>query len=382
MDILKLLAEGDCYYLPQSVKDYKRIGKKQETTVKLFEASKEEIKVPFGDFVFNEEFLNMSLRYMIKGKVNLNQKEAKEVGLELTSVDGISIFRNHTLVKDGNLNIKSFEVLTNVDTGKEIINLVPSKYLPKIKMELDGKMRITFDFTGLPIINKQYVKGDFVSLDNIFNTTMSILSNEVKQKVLKYYIKKIKEQAIISKGLFAELDLTEDQIKVFKNHGITEDRTFNDPFLKPVEKDTDKLDFYMARTFSIDIKGKKSIPSVNDVLKKMEAQNQEGGKKKKEMQGLTLQMANYITDLMAKIVEKKMTLSGVSAKLEEYLNGELKSVKKELQKLRMILAVIKMGKILSNTWFDGLNLTDTGDYTFSKDSETMIIKLDRKKVYF
>ncbi len=100
------------------------------------------------------------------------------------------------------------------------------------------------------------------------------------------------------------------------------------------------------------------------------------------MQGLPLQMANYITDLMAKIVEKKMTLNNVSAKLEEYLNGELKSVKKELQRLRMILAVIKMGKILSNTWFDGLNLTDTGDYTFSKDSETMIIKLDRKKVYF
>jgi transcription termination factor NusB len=187
---------------------------------------------------------------------------------------------------------------------------------------------------------------------------------------------------VISKGFFAELNLTEDQIKVFKNHGITEDRTFNDPFLKPTEKDTDKLDFYMARTFSIDIKGKKSIPSVNDVLKKMEAQNQEGGKKKKEMQGLPLQMANYITDLMAKIVEKKMTLNNVSAKLEEYLNGELKSVKKELQRLRMILAVIKMGKILSNTWFDGLNLTDTGDYTFSKDSETMIIKLDRKKVYF
>jgi hypothetical protein len=138
----------------------------------------------------------------------------------------------------------------------------------------------------------------------------------------------------------------------------------------------------MARTFSIDIKGKKTIPSVNDVLKKMEAKKQEDGKKKKEMQGLALQMANYITDLMAKITEKKMTLSNVSVQLEEYLSGELKSVKKELQKLRMILAVIKMGKILSNTWFDGLNLTDTGDYTFSKDNETMIIKLDRKKVYF
>jgi hypothetical protein len=67
---------------------------------------------------------------------------------------------------------------------------------------------------------------------------------------------------------------------------------------------------------------------------------------------------------------------------EEYLSNELKSVKKELQKLRMILAIIKMGKILSNTWFDGLNLTDTGEYTFTKNNDTMIIRLDRKKVYF
>ncbi len=156
----------------------------------------------------------------------------------------------------------------------------------------------------------------------------------------------------------------------------------------------------MARTFSIDIKGKKTIASVKDILKKIDIEpaseifniaikdKVKGNDKIEKMKGLAHQMAVYISTLVYTLTTQalclKMNESSISVATywEEYLNNELKSVKKELQKLRMILAVIKMGKILSNTWFDGLNLTDTGEYTFTKNNDTMVIKLDRKKVYF
>lgn len=394
MDILKVLAEGDCYYLPGSVKDYKRIGKKHDSAVKLFEYSKEETRVPFGNFVFNEKFLNMSQKIFFKGKVHLNPKQAEDVGLSFTEVDGISRFKTHTIVKDGNLNIKKFDTFVDMETMKKLNEIscgkgdrklsfiTDTQYPPLIGDNFKGECRVSFDFIKLPIINKEYVKGKCAILDSIFDTTMEMLTLECKQKVLNYYIKKIKGDVTVARGIFEGMN--EAQIALLKSHGITEERTFNDPFAEVAEKDQSKLDFYMARTFEVDIKGKKTIPSVSDVLKRVEAYKNaasEKEKEKKKLKGLTLIMADYIEYFK---FEHHMAVGDkrVLAEVERCASVVLKGIRKDLQKLRMMLAIVKMGKVLSNSWFDNLNLSDNGNYEFKKNGELMIIKLGREKVYF
>src|SRR5699024_10559026 len=81
MDLLELLAKGDNFYLPLDSKDYNRIGLKTTDEFNLFEKT-EDVPSAFSNLVFNSKHMNISIRYMIKGKVKLNPIEAKKNDLE------------------------------------------------------------------------------------------------------------------------------------------------------------------------------------------------------------------------------------------------------------------------------------------------------------
>jgi len=111
MDVLTFLQTGDSFYIPfsKNIDGYKRIGRKASEEINYFTKSEKEVRVPFNDFVHNKEHMNLSIRICMDGHVTLNPKRAKATGLPAT-IDSC-IYRNHTIIKDGNLNIKKIEVL-------------------------------------------------------------------------------------------------------------------------------------------------------------------------------------------------------------------------------------------------------------------------------
>ena len=196
---------------------------------------------------------------------------------------------------------------------------------------------------------------------------------EVEKKVLNYYIKKVKgESRVASKrGLFA--DHTVDQIEVLKQHGITEGGTYQSPFER--EKKIDETtDFYEAKAMAFDIKGKKSIPSIEDTLKKI----QEGS----PLKGQFNEVAECIKELTDYVNSKSLNLDVSNTALLSLLLEKLSQNKKELWKERIRLATIKIAKAYTNSWFLGLEIDAKSNYVYKKGETVLLLKTAREKVYF
>ena len=159
MDVLNFLQEsGKSFYIPFSdnVAKYTRIGKETSESVNYFTWTKDEIKVPFYDFVYNKKQANLSIRMSIPGVVRFNPKQAKALNMPLT-MDSI-IYRNHSIIKDGCLNIKQIEVLI-ADEDYSYIDSFDIFSKEFGFEEINGKMfyRRILDLSLIPIINRSYI---------------------------------------------------------------------------------------------------------------------------------------------------------------------------------------------------------------------------------
>jgi len=374
MDLLKILATGDNYFTPMNTDEYKRIGMKVNDNFDLFKKDKNQlILAPINELVFNAKHLNISLRYMINGHVDINPIEAKRVGLP-KQIDS-HIYRMQTLIKDGNLNMDKIRVRIDKSTynflavlankGKivmsELLGSLDVVYRNEKNMDFDY-MDVTINLTNLPIINRLYSEES--TPENILATVKENNNLKARQKVFKYYISELKSKSYNMKKTGEFSTYSAEQIKVLETHGINSKLDYTGIDLETAEKNED--DYYMSRLLEFALKGWSALPKVDEVI---------SGKKKNAPAEA---MKNAINLVESIIISSSMK---DKEKLED-LNSMLDATKKNILLNTINMNTQKMAKVLTGGWWEGLTVNKKQDYEFTESADTLIIKNDMTKVFF
>lgn len=378
-DVLNMLAKENAFYLPyhKEADEYERIGKKTVDNFNLFEKSKDPVLAPFSEFVFNKERVNLSIRMCIEGTVKLNPIEARNVGLP-EKIDSF-VWKNHTFIKNGILNIKRCVVLlpetlyTEIQSKKKICEVISGdeELITKVSKE-QGKQYVLVKmfFTRLPILNASY--NEDISAEKIFKMCSKMLSLECKQKYLNHYWKEFESSATASQmkiGVFE--GKSADQIRVLENHGIDKTGAY-----KGVDNQTPKkedCDYYETREFEFVFKGISSLPSVKEVSEKVAS---------KKMTISVSKMNEAHMEIIQKARKDGIDLGSATVQTRDWLIQERMNVKSELFSIRANLCAIKMAKLLNGDSFEGFELDNKKNLCYTKGDETLYLKTAKVKEYY
>lgn len=372
MDLLTILQQYNCFYVPfsKNVDAYTRISRKSEDNFNLFTQSNEEVLAPISDFVYNKEHINLSIRMFIKGKVKLNKKIADSVKLPTEIESGI--YRNHTIIKDGTLNIKKIEVILPIGLIEDKLENFGS-IIQMIKSDEAIGDRVVLHLSHLPIINRYYINKS-LTIDEVFNTTKCINYLEAKNKVVKFLLEQtIDEGSAVLKKQDGFSKYNTKQIEVLQQHGINKDMSYGG--VDKVTPKTSESDSYETRTMEFYIAGFTSLPKVSDVLTMIE--------KKQEITKKGMILLKEAYDDVANEIKNvyKVDMSKKNVALRNALQNAHINTKKELNASRANLNVLKMAKILTGDFFPDLQDDGKGQYVYTKDDVTMVVKMQRVREY-
>ena len=344
MDLLEILCKDNknCY-IPDS-KTYNRIGRKVTDGYNLFESKDEEILSSFANnIVLSSKDLNISVRFKINGSVKLNPRAAKKVGLE--NEYECVMYRVHTLIKDGNVNVPIIKARVTKETYKELDEKLPLDSLFIDKHD-NNFQYIRINLEAIPIINRSYASNKDPKL--LLNNVKEYEETKAKIKMLKD-LSNIKTEGTINNYTI----FTEDQLEVLKEHGLNGKLEYNGVDNNISEKNEN--DYYMSREITFGIKGFSSLPSNKDVIKKYE-----DGKK-----------LNAPAQIMANAYSIFKDDSNKAKRELERLNKRKLYLELELNK-------IKIGKVLTGSWWINLTEDNKGNQIYDE----LIIKTKRVKKFF
>jgi hypothetical protein len=380
VDVIKALGNGHSFYVP--VKNYNRIGLKVNDEFNLF--SKDDSKFqcsPFGAFTFNKEKLNLSVMFSVSGSVDLNPLQAKKVGLEPKFAT--AIYRNHTVIKDGNLNIPEFTAIMDNATLQSLEGLEEAiatdagfiKDVKPFETAFDGRVEgreyfeVAIKLSDIPIINKTYANR-YPDGASVFTAVKRMAELEAAQKVVKHFIGEAKESntAVLKESWGGDKTYTKDQIDLLSEHGLDSKGRYSGVARKTEEKGED---FYEARTLEFTLKGFSSLPTVAKVQEKIAKANDP----KTKFNGPESLMRVAVDHLVASGLEKGTVES------TRTLQSQLGSIQSELFSIRANLASAKIAKILTGGWWEGFSPDGDGGYVYDKADPVMVIKAEREKVY-
>lgn len=363
-------SSNDNFYLPLSpdVPAYERITRKVTDQHDLFTASTDEVATKISDLVWNKDKMNLSIKFKINGTVNLNPRSADTVKLE--RIYPSCIFRTHSFVKDGQLNIKLAEFRVSGDIHDLLIDKAFKSICQSVESE-DGKTwDMVINLSKLPVINRTYIDNSDC-LDDLFAITKRIVAYEATQKSLGIIIDKIYENGSKTLKKTGEYrKLTVDQIRVLEEHGIRSDGIYGGvDNTRPSAKESDS---YRSRSIVFQLKGAASLPTTKDFLDMV------SGKKKPNLAGkMMIEAYNYTIGVLGEDNIAKPTIKTLNA-----ANEILREVSCKLQADRQYLASLKLAKILTGDFFHGLILDDKGNYSHTVGEETMVVKTEYKTQYF
>ena len=398
MDVLKVLINGDSRYVYSD--NYTRIGLETVDTLKKFNKSESVPMTSLSDVVFNATKLNASIMSTIYGTVKLTAAEAKKCGTG--KIINSRIYRNQTLVKDGNLNMDRILIVLDESTLKQLKDLgIDGLISSAAKREAEVLKSLTveeaktakvieIDLTKVPVINRMYLEGTG-SIDKVLENTIKVNELAVKQKALNFFKKQVNATGF-----------TDEQLEVLKKNGLNGRLEYTG-----IQEKKDKVaeDYYIAREIGFDIKGSTTIPSIAEVIKKAGSV--------KALTGNSLIMWDYIQKLekdfnsLIKKESKKPTSKTMAAALSkklqdgevtkikllecdvaevpglyEFLEKELKKVKLEKLACSIEESSVKIAKVLTGSWFEGLVEDGKGGYSYSKDGHTLMIKTKKVQVFY
>jgi hypothetical protein len=384
-----LAASSRAWYLPDE-KGYKRIGLKAVDSYNLFKADVSHVPMaPFSDLVFNEEHLNVSLRWSKQGTVAINPRTAERVGLPTDFPT--QIYRVHTVVKDGELHTPRIWAVVGEDVMEILDTVYPGivlKTSPSANVDRndfkgkDGSVEAGFDvpyhdvfldLSVLPVINRSYLES---SRDTRSVLAQVVHLNELKaeQKVLKHYLKAMTEATNVAKDRVGG-GYNKEQMEVLLENGL--DYSLNYSGVKREVEKKNEEDFYEIRTLTLQLAGWSSLPKVEDVIASLD------GVSGKKLNGPGTQMAKIIEELRSEEValDKKPTVEQ-----SRFIEGCLRTVKNSILRTSADLAAMKLAKVLTGDWFDGAVPNDKGQYVFASDiggvERQLVIKAGREKQYF
>lgn len=381
MDVLKALQSGESLFLPygNNVPRYQRIGKKTTDEFNLFKQTTDEIRVPFESFVDHSKKMNLSILVRINGTVKINPKRAEQVGL--ASLFASYIWRNFTVIKDGNVNIPQMEVLlTAEDFMNEKINPVIGKFIEHVDIDGQTFSRCVLDLTLVPVINRMYIN-EATTIKDIFRNIVRMTALEAMQKIVNDKLAQFPETMRKGSGEFALL--TEEQIAVLLEHGVQKDGSYSG--VEKSRPSADECDSYQARTMEFTLSGFGSWPKLADVLErkaKIDAEAAKGGGKSKftpAMAALYEAMEKVQTFLDMRGLLREGTESTI---VMNELQALQKSIKAELKSIRSDLSTLKIAKLLSGEWFEDLSTDPKGGYFYEEGDTKMVAKAAYVTEYF
>lgn len=399
MDVFSELinAEQSAYYVPfgKGTDKYERIGRSATDNENRFTANPdEEVRAAVDELVWNKEKLNLSVRFTRKGKVKLNPRAADNVKLphEFDSY----IWRNHTFVKDGNVNMKKAEFLLPLDlytsmkargvpldsTG-EPVDINPGSNSPV------SYVRAVINFGKLPIINRTYIDQSTDPIQ-LHAATTKIVRTEAASKIVRALLEKVKDSsAVMSKvGSFAGMNA--EQIRVLEEHGVRPDGSYGG-----VEVETAKVedsDSYEARFINFTLKGASNLPTIEEMLEMKEGKTKEvveDGKVVKQSKAKATNLpGSYMIEAWDKlhlaIKAHDFDLEKPTVALRDYLKDQLQALNSQLRSERNSINLLKLAKTLTGDGFKGIEVNSKGEFEYAPAgnvNEIMLIKVNRKPVY-
>jgi len=370
MDFFRILVQnpGEAFYVPfsKNVGKYERIGRAVVDRQNAFTDSTDEVLAPVNDLVWNKDELNLSVRFTIKGHVELNARAAKTNGLP-QQYPAIR-YNTHTFIKDGNKNISQSEFILS----EKMIALLRSNGM-KVQELGEAKIglgnggifeRVLVDFSKIPVINRMYIDNSD-SLDDLHSKVVEMTELEAAIKVVNAELKSLYEQkpTMMKIGDFAKLNVS--QIEVLNQHGISDKGVYGGiDNKKALATDSDE---YKVRLIKFSLKGFSTLPSAKDFDAMV------SGTKKVNPPGQM--MLQYLNNLQDRTRDLK------DAKLRDYLESEKETLKGNLEALRTNLNLVKMAKVLTNDFFHGLTPDDKQNYVYESNGQTMVLRTDYVSKY-
>ena len=332
LDLLQLLSEDDnnLVYPNHEAFGYKRIGagsKQRDDSVK-FEINDKTKGYPVSGIVFNEDRPNVSFRVKYDGTVTLPEDKRNEFNLP-EKINSF-IYRNYTIIRDGIVNIRKLPVSLTEKTLEVLRaeNVVGTDVKP-------GEVFV-LDTTKIPVINRNMVKS--VSAKDTFNKVFKLEQLKAAQKVFKFY----RDQFAPKKSEGFAVVYGEDAAAWLKEVGVTDYNGFNPP-----SDSVPMTDVYTATELKISIKGLSSLPSVNDVLKKVA-----GGKALTLRESLLHPSIIKVNEFLESDLCKNASSSDELYKT--WLKSETNNIISQVRVLNKEISQTKFAIILGHVWFNDL----------------------------
>jgi len=329
--------------------NYKRIGRATTDSFNMFKKKYEENTSPIENITYNTSKLNISIGFEIPGTVSINPKQAKNVNLN--PEHDCKIFRNHTIVKDGFLNIEELNVIVNQRTANDIMKDFEDA-VTSIEGK-DNKTYMTIDLTKIPIVNASMGNA---TIEEVFELVR-------KENKFKAQLKLAKELTKDTKKTWEQTKYTDEQCALLEEYGIKNGIYNGISTSVPSVEDSD---YYMARVFEFSLKGFSKLSSI-----KFDDNNMPTIKKPTNGDAYLVEAFSHKSDFESEVV--------------------LNALKALLAETRAKLAGIRIAKVLCGKWFDPTKLTDTKkdevktftgyDKLLDKDL-VMNVKTTYEKCYF
>jgi hypothetical protein len=284
------------------------------------------------DLVWHESRLNLSVRAIIHGTIDLKDKDgvtASSVGL--TDNYPVFVFRNYTYIKDGIVNVKKFYVTTSAETKQYFVD---KGIVIDDGDDFDCDGVYGLDISNLPAINRAMAEGNTSAKDM---STLLRRENEItgELKALKNFLKVEFDNA----SSFETKLISENQKAFLEANGVDVDKG---GVYSPKVDAVESTDQYIARTFEVKIKGLSSLPSVNAVMKKIT----EGKKRTLSESVVEVGITKYDTFKSSNDDEDMRKL---------WLNKEIAKLKAELKPIRSGVQKSKFAILMAKKWFSEFN---------------------------
>lgn len=336
MDALDLLmSDSEAEFQPfHDAFEYKKVGVGTKTKAGYPEFKPDrESRVPLTDLVWNDTKLNLSIRALINGEVDLPKKSVSG----LTRPAGISsvranIWRNYTIVRDGFLNVTKLPVSLSKKTYEKFLaeGVIDQEH----NRHYAGRVYV-LHLDRLPVINRAAASTNL----NAHVLCDKVLTEAKVESFLK--VAKAELESLVPRKERVEAALSSDPSTAafLRDCGMTVSNTGEYTFSPPTEK-LDPVDFYMAKEFKIKVKGMSSLPKVDDVKAKVAA--------KKELTGYSEYMADAL-----KTISKDLSNVKSSDRVTK-LETLIANARHDLYDVRSTIQRTKYAVLLSKRWFSDL----------------------------
>jgi len=348
--VFTLQLDETAYFYPRNKAfSYKRITAetKPQTEEAAFKAS-EDCRCPVSTLTWNASKLNLSVLARIEGHVEFDEGY-EAVGFQKQFPT--NVYRNYTLIKDGGLNVQTLPVSTSEETFQTL----------KVEGLVDGPtwakdVPYILNLNRVPVINRAAANG---------KTSATELCQKVwKEWQLKGTIKALKNlrdrespEAVTTKLS----GLSVPQMEYLSKHHVTANG-----FSPPTTK-AEATDYYIAKEFTIKVKGVSSLPKVEDVELKLATKKPLKPSEELVALGLNSYASSGFTDAPQK-AKDGWFLSNLAL-----ANSKLQKVRKEIQET-------KFSVLLGKAWF--AEFSSREENTLEVDGKTFTIEVKEVKVNY